>query len=124
MALEIRRLSDALGAEVAGIDIRHPLDASDAAVVLDAFLEHHLLCFRATPVTALEFSAFARNFGEPQLQLLRDKRHGEAPEVSVLDSTYHCDADKPDDMRMKRLTGWHTDDSYFAAPAKATMLQV
>ena len=35
MALEIRRLSDALGAEVAGIDIRHPLDASDAAAVLD-----------------------------------------------------------------------------------------
>jgi len=123
MALDIRPLSDALGAEITGIDIRRPLDPDDAAAARAAFFEHHLLCFRAAPVTAVEFSAFARNFGEPQLQLLRDKRHEAAPEVSVLDSTYRSAEDKPDDMRLKRLTGWHTDDSYFAAPAKATMLQ-
>ena len=108
MALDIRPLSDALGAAVTGIDIRRPLDPHDAVAVRDAFLEHHLLCFRAAPVTALEFCAFARNFGEPQLQLLRDKRHAAAPEVSVLDSTYHSHADKPDDPRMRRLSGWHT----------------
>jgi taurine dioxygenase len=123
MALNILPLSDALGAAVTGIDIRRPLDADDTAAVRDAFLEHHLLCFRAAPVTAPEFCAFARHFGEPQKQLLRAKRDAAAPEVSVLDSTYRSDADKPDDQRMIRLTGWHTDDSYFALPAKATMLQ-
>ncbi len=123
MALEIHPLSDALGAEITGLDIRQPLAANDAAAIRDAFLDHHLLCFRAAPVTALEFRDFARNFGEPQQQLLRDKRHGAVIEVSVLDSTYQCAADKPDDLRLKRLTGWHTDDSYIAAPAKATMLQ-
>ncbi len=123
MALDIRPLSGALGAEVAGIDIRQSLARGDAAAIRDAFLEHHLLCFRAAPVTAVEFRDFARNFGEPQNQLLRDKRHDAAPEVSILDSTYRSDADKPDDLRRMRLTGWHTDDSYFAAPAKATMLQ-
>jgi taurine dioxygenase len=123
MTLDIRPLGDALGAEVAGIDIRRPLDPDDAVAARDAFLEYHLLCFRVSPATALEFRAFARNFGEPQQQLLRDKRHEAAPEVSVLDSTYRHDSDKPDDPRMIRLNGWHTDDSYFAAPAKATMLQ-
>ena len=71
MALDIHPLSDALGAEVTGIDIRRPLKPDDAGAVRDAFLEHHLLCFRAAPVTALEFCAFARNFGEPQRQCIR-----------------------------------------------------
>jgi len=123
MTLDIIPLSNALGAEITGIDIRQPLNPDDAAAARGAFLEYHLLCFRAAPVTALEFRAFACNFGEPQLQLLRDKRDAAAPEVSVLDSTYRADADKPDDPRDMRLTGWHTDDSYFATPAKATMLQ-
>jgi taurine dioxygenase len=123
MALDILPLSDALGAEVTGIDISRPLDAGDVNAIRDAFLQHHLLCFRAAPVTAQDFCSFARQFGEPQKQLLRDKRDAAVPEVSVLDSTYRCKADKPDDQRMIRLTGWHTDDSYFALPAKATMLQ-
>jgi taurine dioxygenase len=43
--------------------------------------------------------------------------------VSILNSTYNTPEDKPDDLKMMRLTGWHTDDSYFAVPAKATMYQ-
>ena len=31
--------------------------------------------------------------------------------------------DKLDDLEQVRLSGWHTDDSYFEAPAKATLLQ-
>ena len=38
-------------------------------------------------------------------------------------STYARAEDKPADMRRMRLTGWHTDDSYFETPAKATLLQ-
>jgi taurine dioxygenase len=123
MTYNIRPLSDALGAEITGINTRQPIGADDIAAIREAFLEFHLLCFRAAPVTAQEFCAFARHFGEPQKQLLRNKRDEAAPEVSILDSTYRHDTDKPDDQRMMRLTGWHTDDSYFAAPAKATMLQ-
>lgn len=123
MALDIRPLSDALGAEITGIDIRQPIDADDIAAIRKAFLEFHLLCIRSAPVSAPEFCAFARHFGEPQKQLLRNKRDVATPEVSILDSTYRHATDKPDDQRMIRLTGWHTDDSYFAAPAKATMLQ-
>ena len=41
----------------------------------------------------------------------------------MLESTYKRPEDKPDDLALVRLSGWHTDDSYFARPAKATMLQ-
>jgi len=121
--LEIRPLSDALGAEVSGLDLTKPLDDATVAKIRDAFLKHHLLCIRSAPLEPAEFARVAGYFGKPQLQLLRKRRHGETPEVSILESTYKRPEDKPDDMRLVRLSGWHTDDSYFATPAKATMLQ-
>jgi taurine dioxygenase len=123
MTLKINRLSDALGAEATGIDFSKPLDDATARALNDAFLEYHLLCLRSAPLEPAEFARVSRQFGEPQLQLARKRRHGEVPEVSVLDSTYEKPEDKPSDLKMKRLTGWHTDDSYFAKPAKATILQ-
>jgi taurine dioxygenase len=121
--LQIRPLSDALGAEVSGLDLTKPQDDKTISAIRQAFLKHHLLCFRSQPLEPSEFARVAGYFGKPQLQLLRKKRHGETPEVSILESTYKRPEDKPDDMRMVRLSGWHTDDSYFAVPAKATMLQ-
>jgi taurine dioxygenase len=121
--LEIRPLSDALGAEISGLDLTQPLDEATKAKIQDAFLKHHLLCFRSQPLTPADFARVAGYFGTPQLQLLRKRRHGETPEVSILESTYKRAEDKPDDMKLVRLSGWHTDDSYFAVPAKATMLQ-
>lgn len=121
--MRVSPLGDALGAEVTGLDIGQPLDPETRAELNAAFLGHHLLCFRGPPLTAPEFARVARTFGTPQLQLLRHRRNAEAPEVSMLDSTYKRPEDKPDDLSRVRLSGWHTDDSYFAEPAKATMLQ-
>lgn len=123
MTLRIGPLGDAFGAEISGLDLARPLEQEEAGAVRDAFLEHHLLCFRGVPLTAEDFLRVARLFGEPQFQLLRSKRHASAPEVSVLDSTYRRPEDKPADLTKVRLSGWHTDDSYFEVPAKATMLQ-
>jgi taurine dioxygenase len=123
MALKIRPLSDALGAEVSGLDATKPLAAPDVAAINEAFLDRHLLCIRAAPLEPAAFDRLARAFGEPKVQLLRDRRHGEVNTVSLLESTYKTLEAKPDDLAMVRLSGWHTDDSYFAAPAKATMLQ-
>ena len=88
-----------------------------------AFLEFHLLYLRSEPLTPRAFAQLARLFGTPQIQLIADERQADAPEVSRLETTYRSAAGKPDDMRLVRLSGWHTDDSYFPVPAKATMLQ-
>ena len=123
-ALQIKPLSDALGAEVLGLDLSRPVTGSDLKNIQSAFLEYHLLCFRSEPLTPRDFARVARYFGEPQLQLLRNQRVDDVPEVSILESTYKTADDKPDDLTLVRLSGWHTDDSYFEIPAKATMLQV
>ena len=123
MTVQIIPLSDALGAEVSGVNWKQPVDNATVTAINAAFFEYHLLCLRSEPLQPVEFVQVARYFGEPQLQLLRSYRDGEAPEVSVLESTYQTPESKPDDLSLLRRTGWHTDDSYFAVPAKATMLQ-
>lgn len=123
MTLTVRPLNDALGAEVSGVDFSQPLSVEDKAALKGAFLRYQLLCLKAQPLTAEAFAAVARYFGEPQKQLIRKERVGEVPEVSILESTYKKPEDKPDDIRMVRLSGWHTDDSYFQVPAFGTLLQ-
>jgi taurine dioxygenase len=123
MNMQINILSDALGAEVVGLELSRPADPSDIADIKSAFLEHQLLCIRGKQLDSSDFARVARYFGEPQAQLKRDQRVEGLPEVSILDSTYKSAEDKPDDLANVRLSGWHTDDSYFALPAKASMLQ-
>lgn len=123
MTLQITPLSDALGAEVSGVDWTQPVDDATIDVINQAFFTYHLLCLRSNPLEPVEFARVAGYFGEPQLQLLRSDRDDTTPEVSVLESTYATPESKPADLRLLRRTGWHTDDSYFAVPAKATMLQ-
>jgi taurine dioxygenase len=123
MNMQINILGDALGAEVVGLELSRPADPSDIADIKSAFLEHQLLCIRGKQLDSSDFARVARYFGEPQAQLKRDQRVEGLPEVSILDSTYKSAEDKPDDLANVRLSGWHTDDSYFALPAKASMLQ-
>ena len=123
MTLTISPLSDALGADVSGIDWHNGPSENELATIRKAFLEHHLLCLRSEPLVPADFAKAASYFGSPQKQLLRSRRDGDVPEVSILESTYATEADKPDDMRMVRLSGWHTDDSYLPLPAKGTVLQ-
>ena len=123
VTIEINALSPALGAEVVGLDLTHPAEESDVAAIKAAFLEYHLLCIRGNQLKSDAFARVAHYFGKPQAQLMRDQRVEGLPEVSILESTYKSPEDKPDDLVNVRLSGWHTDDSYFAIPAKATMLQ-
>ena len=123
MNVQIRSLSSALGAEVQGFDVSKELEKEEISALREAFLTYHLLCFRMDPLSPLEFSALASLFGSPQLQLIRNERDPKVPEVAFFVSTYGTGADKPEDLKAVRLSGWHTDDSYFEIPAKATLLQ-
>ena len=121
MSFHIRPLHDLFGAEIEGAQWSAPPDATLAVALHEAFLEHRLLCLRAVPMEARTFVAFARCIGRPKVQV--GKHLDDVPEVMLLESTYRRPEDKPADMRQVRLTGWHTDDSYLAIPAKATLLQ-
>ncbi len=123
MLLHTTPLDSALGIEITGFDPALPIDGLHAATLEAALRDHHLVCLRCTPLAPIGFVQLARVFGEPQLQLLRDARDANVPEVSVFDSTYQSADAKPADLKLDRRSGWHTDDSYFVRPAKITLLQ-
>lgn len=123
MPITTTLLDAALGMELTGFDPALPFDETFSSTLEAALLDHHLVCLRSAPLTAAEFARLARCLGEPQLQLLRDARDRDVPEVSVFDSTYKTADAKPADLRLDRRSGWHTDDSYFQEPAKVTLLQ-
>ncbi len=126
MSLHIEKLSPAIGAEVRGVDPREPLDAGTVAELEAAFAEHGVLLFREAPMTPPELMAFSRRFGPLQPHVQRAYRHPEAPEVVVM-TNQHADGSF-DETGARRGAiediryGWHSDLSYDAEPAKATLL--
>jgi len=119
--MRLQPLHRLFGALVEDIAWHQPPCDDLAAALRAAFLEHRLLCLRAGPMAPETFVAFARCLGSPKVQV--GAHLDSVPEVTMLESTYHRPEDKPDDMAMVRLTGWHTDDSYLAEPASTTLLQ-
>jgi len=107
-----------MGAIASGIDLSGPVSADDAARLKQALLDHHLLCIRGQKLEPETYVKAARLFGEPQKQLLDDYQLDESKEVSVISNYNQLGGDKPH----VRATHWHTDDSYFAKPARVTML--
>ena len=110
----------ALGARIEGLDRTRVNEPAVPAILDQALAEHLLVAIPGEPMTPEQTRDFARVFGEPQIQLLRYKRSGAFPEVSVMVSTLM--ADGTTDKTAIRAEDWHTDDSYFAVPAKATLL--
>lgn len=109
-----------LGARIEGLDRRCAGEPETAAFLNRALAEHLLVVVPGQRMAPTETLAFARAFGTPRTQLLRYKRSGDVPEVSVMVSTLM--ADGTTDKTAIRAEDWHTDDSYFAVPAKATLL--
>jgi taurine dioxygenase len=60
MSLQIERQAGALGAYVTGVDLSKPVTRATFEALHDAFLEHHVICFRdqdITPGQQLDFAA-------------------------------------------------------------------
>lgn len=120
MTMEIRRLGDAAGAEVVGLDMTAPWGPATAAAVNRAFLDHLVLVFRDQPLGPKQFMAFSRNFGALQPHVAKSYRHPEAPDIVMM--TNVDNHGKFDEVGANRGVGWHSDLSYDQTPAKATLL--
>ncbi len=113
-------LKAALGARIEGLKHADAARPEVAALLSKALGEHLLVVVPGERMTPAEMRDFAAAFGKPRVQLLRYKRSGDVPEVSVMVSTLM--ADGTTDKTALRSEDWHTDDSYMAVPAKATLL--
>jgi taurine dioxygenase len=117
---EVIRLDAALGARIEGLDCSQAHTPAVAALLDQALAEHLLVVIPGAPMTPEQTRDLARAFGEPRPQLLRRKRANHVPEVSLMVSTLMSDGST--DKTVYRAEDWHTDDSYFEIPAKATLL--
>ncbi|MEE4193388.1 MAG: taurine dioxygenase [Halieaceae bacterium] len=111
--LEIRPVSAALGAEVAGIDLREPVAEPTYRALRAALVEHQVLFFRDQPIEAAHQQALAELFGPLQTHPAYATVPGH-PAVSILEST----AEKP-----SLIEKWHTDMTFRAHPPMGTMLR-
>ncbi len=117
---QVVALKAALGARIDGLKHADAAKPEVAAVLNKALGEHLLVVVPGERMTPAEMRTFASAFGTPRTQLLRYKRSGDVPEVSIMTSTLMTDGTT--DKTAIRSEDWHTDDSYRAVPAKATLL--
>jgi taurine dioxygenase len=121
MALGISPLtSSGFAAEAAGTDLSRPITDEVARRLQAAARDHPILVMRTVGLTTAQLLALAAVFGEPQVQLLEEYRSSAHAAVSIIASD-QTDA-RGDGRRIVFGGAWHTDDSYLAVPAKATML--
>ncbi|BBK41148.1 taurine dioxygenase [Allostella vacuolata] len=116
----IRRLSNGLGAEITGVDLRQPVDDSTFAAVEKAWHDHLVLLFRGQDITPDQHIAFSRRLGELD-------QHGSNPRYrlddypEILQITNLKVGGKPSDTR-NTGRNWHSDLSYTRHPAKGSLL--
>lgn len=117
--MEVTPLSDALGAEVTGIDSAD-LDEATFETLRDAFHDNIVLVVRDQHLTPAEQTVFAKRFGDIQYHINKEHMMPGQPEVLIL-STEIKDGKNmgiPD-----AGSDWHSDHSYVDWPTGYTILQ-
>ena len=118
--MEIRPLSDAVGAEVTGVDLGAPLDEATFETIHRAFLDHCLLVFRDQDLTPDQHVAFSARFGpltehvidqfllpgHPQILRVSNKKDEKGENLGLADAGRY----------------WHSDLSYAEIPSLGSML--
>jgi taurine dioxygenase len=122
MALKLRKLSYALGAEVCGVDVSKSMSESTFGEIYQAFLANGILLFRDQDVTREQHIEFSRRFGalDRHDALPRD-RHPGYPELLMVTNEPKPDGAPSDTKYTGRQ--WHSDMSFTTAPSLGSLLK-
>jgi taurine dioxygenase len=122
MAITVRKIAHALGADVSGVDISRPIDDQTFSEINRAFLENCVLVFHDQPLTREQQVAFSRRFGELDTNQGRSAnlRVPEVPEIFLVTAEPVPPGQTPGGV----IGGdWHTDNSHLPVAAAASLLQ-
>lgn len=112
-AIEARRLSGALGAEISNVDLAQDLCDGTVRDIERLWHEHLVLFFRDQDLSPGQFLAFARRIGEPM----------DYPFLNGLDGfPLITPVIKRADETVNFGGVWHSDTTYLPEPPKATLL--
>jgi taurine dioxygenase len=115
----IRPLSDTFAAEISGLDLRNPLDATLRQAVLDALVRHKAICFRDQSLTGEQQVAFTQQFGPLELFTIANRGVDNPLPLLNIVSNLGKDGKPTGNLETRR---WHTDKSFLATPCFATIL--
>ncbi|HAA36461.1 MAG TPA: taurine dioxygenase, partial [Gammaproteobacteria bacterium] len=119
--ISITPMSVHTGAEISGVDLRHPLSQVEIREVRDALLKWRVVFFRDQELTHPEHVALARQFGEPTPGHVIFGNHNEHPEIYPV--VKHRTAQAGDVTVKRAWTGWHTDITAAINPPAASILR-
>ena len=117
--LHLKPLSPGFGLEAWGVDLSEPISDEAFAEIEDAFFDGQVLAFRHQQLTPRTFLAFARRFGPPEPHVIDQFHHPDDPNILILSNV---EIDGEPQGLADAGTYFHTDYSYLAVPARATML--
>lgn len=126
MPLEIKPLSPALGAEIAGVDLRQDLPAETVAAIIDAWHEHLVILLRDQELTEDDQIRFARHFGALQKrtrppEAINEYGHTKYPELTMLVSNVRDNGKLIGSLPDGEMH-FHSDQCYLEKPAAGTFL--
>ena len=112
-------LTIGFGLETNDVDLSQPVDALLFAEIEQALYRGQVLVLRGQRLQPKQFLDFARRIGRPEPHVIDQFHHPEHPEILLLSNQKNNG--EPAGLA-DAGTYWHTDYSYLAQPAKATML--
>jgi alpha-ketoglutarate-dependent 2,4-dichlorophenoxyacetate dioxygenase len=130
MTVVVSPLTPGFGAEIAGIDLRRPLDEGHFEIVEDALNRFSVLVFVEQELSDEQQVDFSKLFGPLETSVTNIRRdtkprlsRPELAEVSNLDENNEL-LGADDRRRMYNLGNqlWHTDSSFKRVPARASLL--
>ncbi len=117
MMIEFRPLSDALGAEVIGVDVAADHSDETIAEIRHGWLRYKILLFRGHNLTVEQQTAFAERFGKLMIHSKRRERIPGHPAVSVFSNIKVNGEDIGGRPDRDFGDAWHSDQSFMKAPA-------
>ena len=122
--MEIVPLSDAVGAEIRGVDLRESLSAKTFDQIEKAFHDFAIVLLRDQDITLEQQKVFALNFGELGSRNRPGTKPNELDEYGehVMLVTNVRENGKPIGSLPDGEMTFHADTAYFEFPSKATML--
>ena len=119
-SIAVLPLSPAIGAEIAGIDLRTPLDDAQLRTIMEAWHRHCVLLFRDQHLEAEDQLRFAGRFGELGKVINNHSKNSGHPSVMLVSNI------RKDGQLIGGLPDgemyFHSDQCYVERPIKATTL--
>lgn len=117
--LIIKRLTGAIGAEIAGVDLAKPELDNIYPLIHQAFLDHAVLVLRGQDLPPDRLVAISKKFGRLESHVLSQFNMEEHPEVLLISNVK--EKGKPIGA-IHAGQYWHSDLSYMTKPTQASLL--